>query len=79
MAIKILKESRDPETTKEFFDEAVVMARLDHKHLVRILCLCAGKKKAFQYFSFWKIEKAGKNIILSIRFHSSDTVSFQVK
>lgn len=75
MAIKILKESRDPETTKEFFDEAVVMARLDHKHLVRILCLCAGKKKIF--FNLKGSEK--HNLILNIRFHSSDTISFQVK
>lgn len=43
VAIKILKDSGDPESTREFFDEAVVMGKLDHKHLVRILCLCAGK------------------------------------
>ena len=36
-------EGRKVDLTQTFLQEAVVMGKLDHKHLVRILCLCAGK------------------------------------
>ncbi|XP_030634923.1 receptor tyrosine-protein kinase erbB-4-like [Chanos chanos] len=40
VAIKILNESTGPKANVEFMDEALIMASVDHPHLVRLLGVC---------------------------------------
>uniref|UniRef100_A0A4W3IZU1 receptor protein-tyrosine kinase n=1 Tax=Callorhinchus milii TaxID=7868 RepID=A0A4W3IZU1_CALMI len=40
VAIKILRERTGPKANVEFMDEALIMASMDHPHLVRLLGVC---------------------------------------
>uniref|UniRef100_A0A8C4S9L5 Receptor protein-tyrosine kinase n=1 Tax=Erpetoichthys calabaricus TaxID=27687 RepID=A0A8C4S9L5_ERPCA len=40
VAIKILNETTGPKANVEFMDEALIMASMDHPHLVRLLGVC---------------------------------------
>ncbi|MGH0120622.1 UNVERIFIED_CONTAM: hypothetical protein FKN15_009987 [Acipenser sinensis] len=40
VAIKILNEATGPKANVEFMDEALIMASMDHPHLVRLLGVC---------------------------------------
>ncbi|XP_075463320.1 receptor tyrosine-protein kinase erbB-4 isoform X3 [Ascaphus truei] len=40
VAIKILNEATGPKANAEFMDEALIMASMDHPHLVRLLGVC---------------------------------------
>ncbi|XP_066431725.1 receptor tyrosine-protein kinase erbB-4 [Eleutherodactylus coqui] len=40
VAIKILNETTGPKANAEFMDEALIMASMDHPHLVRLLGVC---------------------------------------
>jgi hypothetical protein len=44
VAIKVLNEGTGKAASKELLQEAVVMASMDHQHLVRLLCVCMASR-----------------------------------
>lgn len=40
VAIKVLREGTGANTSKEFLDEAYIMASVEHPHLLKLLAVC---------------------------------------